>query len=414
MKQCNIIAGEGKNAGIRFVDKVSDEMTGVKETSVIDCTGKFVTKSFAIGHHHVYSALARGMPKPLGVPSDFRAILKYIWWTLDQNLDRESIRLSALATAIEALKAGSTFIVDHHASPGHIGGSLETIAGAFEQAGISHLLCYEVTDRYGTDKAAEGLEECDNWLEKNQGLVGLHASFTVGNESLERAVRLMQKHGSGIHIHLAEDKYDQKHCLQNYYQQAGHRLNEAGVLDSPKTILVHGLHLNDGERDMIRKKPCWIAQNMESNLKNKVGCFSSRGLGDKIFLGTDGMHGDMLRSMKAAFFAGQLYDDINFTSAYQRLRNIHRYIRQNNFSGDGDNNLIVVDYNSATEVNPDNFAAHLIFGISSSHIRYVIAEGRVVVKDGRLQTLDEEAVLKEARKYAGMLWKRMSASHKTI
>ncbi len=409
MRQCDIIAEDGKNAGIRLVNKKSVNQRAAEENEVIDCSGKLITKSFAIGHHHVYSALARGMPKPARNPTNFREILKYIWWSLDQNLDRESIRYSALATAIEALKAGATFVVDHHASPGFIKGSLDTIAAAFEQAGINHLLCYEVSDRYGKEKAAEGLEECDSWLEKGQGLVGLHASFTVGNETLQRAVKLMQKHNSGIHMHLAEDKYDQEHCLRTYYQQVGQRLNEAGVLDSPKTILVHGLHLDAGERNIIGKKPCWIAENMESNLKNKVGCFSSRGLGENIFLGTDGMHGDMLRSLKAAFFTGQLGDEIDFYTAYHRLRNIHRYLRENDFSGDGENNLVVIDYNSATGVNSENFPMHLIFGINSSHIRDVIAGGKVVVKDRRLQTIDEEAVMKEAKQQASMLWKRMSA-----
>ncbi len=402
----DILVEEGPGGDIRIVQE------GIKPAeangyTMLDCTGKLVTKSFAIGHHHVYSAFARGMPPPPVLPQNFREILQYIWWTLDKSLDKESIRYSALATAIASAKAGATFVIDHHASPSCISGSLDIIANAFEEVGIGHLLCYEATDRDGPGKAKKGLEETERYLENHQGLVGLHASFTVGPETLKRAVELMRVFHSGIHMHLAEDKYDQEHCLQTYYQQVTHRLNEAGVLDSPKTILVHGLHLDAGERDIIRKKPCWIAENMESNLKNRVGCFNSKGLGGNIMLGTDGMHSDMLRSAKAAFFAGQHCDHIDFLKTYQRFRNVHRYISQNNFAGDGNNNLVVLEYDSPTEVNRENFPAHFVFGLQAAHIRDVIANGELIVKNRIIQTIDQDLVFKETSKHARRLWEKM-------
>ncbi len=402
----DLLVEEGSKGSIRWL-KDEKEAAKAKPLQVIDCSGKLVTRSFASGHHHVYSALARGMPPPPKAPADFREILKYIWWTLDQNLDEDSIRYSALATAIAAAKAGTTFVIDHHASPICIEGSLEIIAGAFDEVGVSHLLCYEVTDRGGKEKAIKGLEENERHLQQNQGLVGLHASFTVEPDTLAKAVELMRKYQTGIHMHLAEDKYDQEHCLQTYYQQVTQRLNEAGVLDSPKTILVHGLHLDARERKIISNKPCWIAQNMESNLKNKVGIFSGKGLGDNIMLGTDGMHSDMMRSAKAAFFAGQLHDTIHFDSAYRRFRNVHRYLQSNDFRGDGDNNLVVLEYDSPTEVTKENFTSHFIFGLDASHIRDVISKGRILVKDREVQTVDAPAVLKQAQKHAHRLWKKM-------
>lgn len=405
-KQCDIVAEEGADGAIQFIDSSKQKMDKTPSV-VLDCTGKYVTRSFAIGHHHVYSALARGMPPPPRPPNNFREILQYIWWTLDKNLDTDTIRYSALATAIAAAKAGATFVIDHHASPNCIEGSLDIIAEAFEEVGISHLLCYEATDRDGQGKARKGLEETERYLQQRQGLVGLHASFTVGPETLKKAIELMQQYNSGIHMHLAEDKYDQEHCLQTYYQQVTQRLNEAGVLDTPKSILVHGLHLDARERKIIKKKPCWIAENMESNLKNKVGCFNSKGLGDNIMLGTDGMHSDMIRSAKAAFFAGQISEKIDFMSTYQRFRNVHRYIAQNKFAGDSDNNLVVLDYDSPTEVNQNNFPGHFIFGINTVHILHVIAKGKLLVKNRELQTIDTDSVFKESKKHANRLWEKM-------
>ncbi len=409
---CDVMVDEGPDKGIRIIEP-SDDPADEKGHTVLDCTGKLITKSFAIGHHHTYSALARGMPPPGITPANFREMLNSIWWSLDKCLDKETIRYSALSTAIAAAKSGATFIIDHHASPNCIKGSLSIIARAFDEVGVNHLLCYEATDRDGQDKGMKGLNESERYLQKGQGLIGLHASFTVGPELLKKAVRLSQKHDTGIHIHLAEDKYDQEHCLQTYYQQVTHRLNEAGVLDLPKTILVHGLHLDARERKMIRNKACWVVENMESNLKNKVGCFNGSGLGDNIMLGTDGMHGDMLRSAKAAFFAGQLHEQISPLSLYRRFRNAHRYLMQNNFSGDGDNNLVIFHYDSPTEITRENLPAHFLFGINNAHITDVIANGKIIVKDRKVCTIDESAVLKEAVACSRKLWEKVSQLRKS-
>ena len=118
-----------------------------------------MTKSFAVGHHHVYSALARGMGAPKKNPENFVEILEYIWWTLDKCLDEEMIEYSALTTAIACAKAGSTFVIDHHASPFAVKNSMEIIGKAFDKVGVSHLLCYEISDRDGLEIAEQGLEE---------------------------------------------------------------------------------------------------------------------------------------------------------------------------------------------------------------------------------------------------------------
>ncbi len=397
----HILLEDGLDGKASFIDQLpeSDETY-----NVLDCEGKFVTKSFAVGHHHVYSALSRGMPAPKKSPSDFTEVLKYIWWNLDKALDKEMIEASALATAIACAKAGATFVIDHHASPNFIEGSLDVIAKAFESVGLSHLLCYEITDRDGQDKAEKGLLETDNYLRENQGLVGLHASFTVGNDTLRKSVDLMEKHNSGIHIHVAEDAFDQNHCQENYNKRVVERMNDYGILNSSKTILGHCLYVDENERRLIKNSKAFVVQNTESNLNNNVGYFNAEGLGNRIFLGTDGMHSDMIRSAQAAFFVGQGFDTINFGSAYERFRNTHRYISTNNFVGDGDNNLVVLDYDTPTEMNETNFLGHFIYGLSSKNVQHVISNGKLIVKNRIIQTLDEKEILNFTKEQAKRLW----------
>jgi len=401
----DFVVADGPEGTIRFIDKIPQE----QDYEVIDCTGKYVTKSFAVGHHHAYSALARGMPPPEKTPHNFPEILKYIWWNLDKALDKDSIRASALATAMACAKAGSTFVIDHHASPNCIEGSLDIISEAFDEVGVSHLLCYEISDRNGAESTEQGLAETERYLQKSQGLVGLHASFTVGDETIKKAADMMLKYHSGIHIHVAEGLYDQEDSQMNYGKRVVQRLYDNGVLGSSKTILAHCLHIDENERNLIRDSKVWVVENMESNLNNKVGYFNGEGLGERIFLGTDGMHSDMLRSAQAAYFVGQQHDKIDFNEAYRRFRSIHDYLKMNGFKGDTDNNLVVLDYPTPTPLTSENFLGHFIFGLTSNHVQHVISNGKLIVKDKKLLTMDEKKILEFTREQAISLWQRMSS-----
>jgi len=399
----NLLVEDGLDGKISFIKEIPHN----NPYTIIDCTRKYITQSFVCGHHHVYSALARGMGAPKKNPENFNEILEYVWWTLDKCLDVEMIEASALFTAMASIKNGVTFVIDHHASPFAIGGSLDIIATAFEKVGASHLLCYEISDRDGTEKALEGLMETAEYLEDNQGLVGLHASFTVSDDSLQKAVRLSKHYDTGIHIHVAEAPSDQQHCMDNYGMRVIERLQKFEALKSPKTILGHCLHLSQNEKKIISKSPVWVVQNTESNLNNKAGYFNAAGLGDNIMMGTDGMHSDMLRSAKAAFFVGQNFDTIGYDSVYQRFRNADKYLNSNQFKGHGPNNLVVLDYDTPTPFNSGNFYGHFVFGLESKHVQHVISQGKLVVEDRKITTVDEEKILSGARMQAQRLWAKM-------
>ncbi len=289
----------------------------------------------------------------------------------------------------------------------YILGSQDIIAKAFDKVGVSHLLCYEITDRDGHKKAELGLEETENYLKSNQGLVGLHASFTVNDEIMRRSADIMKKFNSGVHIHVAEDLYDQRHCYDNYGKRVVERLNDFGVLDSSKTILGHCIHIDENERQIIKNSKAFVVQNMESNLNNKVGYFNAKNLGDNIMLGTDGMHSNMLQSAKAAFFVGQGFDTIGYDSAYKRFRKVHDYISLNNFEGDSENNLVILDYDSPTEIDQNNFLGHFIFGINSNHVNDVISNGKIIVKDRKIQNVNESDILEFSKEQSLKLWKKM-------
>lgn len=403
--QCGHLAvDDGDDGGIRFLEALPPE-----DDRVLNCRGHLVTKSFGCGHHHIYSALARGMPAPSKIPRNFSEILQYVWWNLDKSLDTEMIEASALVSALYCAKNGVTFVIDHHASPFAIENSLETIAHAFDRVGISHLLCYEISDRDGDRPKEKGLQETDRFLSSGrQGHVGLHASFTVGDDLLTRAVALAQRHNTGIHVHVAEDAVDQEACVKLYRKRVVERYAEAGVLDLPKSLLSHCIHLDETEKDLIRRSDVYVVQNTESNLNNNVGVTNYRELGENIILGTDGMHSDMLRSAKAAFLSGQATESLDMAGVYNRFRKIHEYIDDNGFSGDGDNNLVILDYDSPTDINASNFLGHFVYGFDARHVDGVISSGKLIVENKKLLTLDEDEILAFSREMGRKLWQKMS------
>lgn len=373
----------------------------------IDCTGRLIMRNLGNAHHHAYSALATGMPMPDVAPVNFVETLQKIWWRLDRALDAAMIRSSALVTAIACAKAGCTFVIDHHASPGVIEGSLDIIAKAFDEVGINHLLCYEITDRNGVADAEAGLAETDRYLSQRQGMVGLHASFTVGDQTLGKAIALAAKHNTAIHVHVAEDGADENHCRQTYGCSVAERFAKAGMLDLKGNIFAHGIHLNAIERRLIAQSDSWMAVNYDSNLNNGVGIFSGNGLGSRIMLGTDGMHSDMVASAQTAWFAGKGYEALNLVKVFQRMQMIHFYLATHNIEGNSDNNLMVLNYDSPTPVTQPNFLAHWFYGIRSHRVEHVISNGRLIVRDRQTTLVDEAGVMAEARQQALRLWERL-------
>ena len=216
--------------------------------------GALVLPGLANAHTHLYSALARGMPGPRQPPGNFREILERVWWRLDRALDLELVEASALAGGVEAALSGTTLLVDHHSSPSAITASLSRIRGALEQVGLRSLLCYEVTDRNGTEGRDLGLAENlafarEPARELTRGMIGAHAGFTLSDDSLGLRVVVVAT-GTGLHVHVAEDRCDVDECLARHGMGSSARLRAHGLLTA-RTVFAHCVHLGSAEMDEV-------------------------------------------------------------------------------------------------------------------------------------------------------------------
>lgn len=420
VEEADVLLGDGHIVSVGgSAEEVRSEQA-IKDC--IDATGCLVVPGAVNAHTHLYSALARGMPYALEPPTDFLQILQRVWWRLDRALDLDSIRASVLVGGMEALLAGTTTLIDHHASPNAIEGSLDLVAQTLASLGIRSVCCYEVSDRDGPDRARAGLEESHRFLghvaadrfQLARGMVGAHASFTLSDETLAACVALAQENAVGIHIHAAEDALDESDAKQRCGVRVAQRLADAGALEA-NTLLAHGVHLDDDEVRLVRASGAVLAHNPRSNMNNAVGRTPLAGLGDRVALGTDGIGSDMFAESQAAFFR---YRDDGAapapdwplarlaTGAAVAGRAFDEPLLGTLRAG-APADIAVLEYDPPTPLDSDSFAGHWLYGLSSRAVRDVIVGGQVVVRHRRLTRLDQDAVLEEARTEASRLWERL-------
>jgi cytosine/adenosine deaminase-related metal-dependent hydrolase len=254
---------------------------------------------FVNAHTHLYSGLVPlEMPRPATPPRTFVEILQTIWWRLDRAIDETTLRAAARLYVAEALLAGTIAVVDHHESPNFISGSLDVLADACQELGIRAVLCYGATERNGGRREARcGLAECRRFALGNRrplvrGIVGLHASFTVSDDTIREAGELCRDLGAVLHVHVAEDHVDVEDARQRGYAGPLERLHALGALPGG-SILAHGVHLTREQVQMAAELGCWLVQNPRSNRNNKVGYPAALAASPLVALGTDGFPADM-------------------------------------------------------------------------------------------------------------------------
>jgi putative selenium metabolism protein SsnA len=386
----------------------------------LDCTGCVIVPGNVCAHHHLYSTLARGMPNRLEAPTTFLDVLRRLWWRLDRALDPESVYLSAWAGTAEALLAGTTTIVDHHASPNAVQGSLDRVADAVAELGARAVLCYEVSDRDGPELAAAGIEEHRRFAKgrppRIAAMVGAHASFTLSDETLAACVEVADELDTGIHVHVAEDAADELDAQGRFGRRVVERLAEAGAL-SDRSVLAHCVHVDEREASLVHSAGSWVAHNARSNMNNRVGRAPVAALGNRLALGTDGIDGDLFAESHAAFWRAREADaSIGPEWTLARLAASARLAGAatgepllGRVERGAPADLVVLAYDPPTPLEPASLAGHWVFGLSAGRVRDVLVDGEVVVRDRRLCAGSVEAMGERCRTAAADLWRRVDA-----
>jgi putative selenium metabolism protein SsnA len=390
------------------------------DANCLDCSKLLVMPALVLGHTHLYSSLATGMPAPKKKPENFVEILEYIWWKLDQALDDEGVYYSALVGAVRAALCGAATLVDHHASPRAIRGSLNLVRQALEKVGVRGVLCYEVTDRHGSEGARLGIEENADFLSKGRkeswygGLVGAHASFTLSDASLRQIAELADQFEVGVHIHCAEAESDNEDALARCGQRVIGRLAQTRIL-RPGTILAHCTHLRPEEIRQAYDAGCWIAHNPRSNMNNGVGyaCIEELARGP-LALGTDGIDADMITESKVAFFKFRdAHAELPFDAPLRWLGGAAQLASQSlgiplgYIRAGAPADLVLLEYPQATPLTGANLAGHWFFSFTPAMVHSLMVGGSWIVKNRTLVNEKLYDELEKAIQVAEKVWQRL-------
>ncbi|MCP4631344.1 MAG: putative aminohydrolase SsnA [candidate division Zixibacteria bacterium] len=395
------------------------------DCDVVNLKNSILTPGLINIHHHLYSSFARGW-NPAVAPSNFPQILEQIWWRLDENLTEDDIYYSALTGLIDSIRCGVTNVVDHHSSQGLIDGSLELLENAFKQIGVRGSICFEISDRLGKQKFIKGLNEnirTIKRLNKENGLLtgmcGMHASFTLSDESLDRIAADSADLNCGYHFHLLEDISDREISEKVFGSSPMERFSKFQMLNE-KSIVVHGVHLNEAEYHILRDSDIALAHCPRSNMNNAVGNAILPDLIKEnlnVGIGTDGMDSDVLADTTTAMYlAKHSTSDFNtgFNEAsdallksngeiFKRITNQKVGKIKTGYKAD----FVLWDYNPPSEITDDNYAGHILFGLSNSPVDSVWINGRRLLVEGQFLTIDENQIRSRCRELSKELWKRL-------
>jgi cytosine/adenosine deaminase-related metal-dependent hydrolase len=379
--------------GGRIVD-VGDFAAGTYSADrSIDARGSLVMPGLINAHHHLYSTFARGFTPPGPPARNFEENLKNLWWKLDSALDSEDVYYSALLALMHGARAGCTTIIDHHASPSCCDGSLDQVERAFRDVGLSGCLCYEVSDR---NRDGEGIEENERYIRKCRdsdngqmsAMFGMHALMTLGTRTLERCAEIGHELDAGFHVHAAEDEFDVQVTMERYGRRI---ITDSMLVNNPESNMNNGLSVAP-ILDMLKH-------------------------GVMVGVGTDGMSSHLISQARAMYLHQRTYHrdpTVAFTEACEILLKHNRSICNRLFReprgvlAPGQlADVIIPDYVPFTPLNADTFYGHLLFGLSFAKVRTTIARGQVVVDDGRLPHLDEEAIRAHCAERAPRIWEKI-------
>jgi putative selenium metabolism protein SsnA len=399
------------------------------DAEMLDAGGQLLMPGNICAHTHFYGAYARGLGIPGEAPQDFPEILRKLWWPLDKALDADSIRASAQVHLVDAIRNGTTTLIDHHASPNAIEGSLDIIAEAVNESGLRAVLCYEVTDRDGEAKAQAGIRENLRFIDKAAGsqvadgrvaaAFGLHASLTLSEATLA-ACRAAAPDGASFHIHVAEHEVDQEDSLAKSGQRVVPRLLEHGIL-GPRSIAAHCVHVDAAEIELLAESGAWVTHQPRSNMNNGVGVAEVEAMlaaGIPVCLGNDGFTQDMWAEWKTAYL---LHKAWHRDPRRMNGVDVARMAMANNaalagvffpgaplgeISVGARADLILVDYQRFTELSAGNLPWHILFGFQERMVTMTMVDGQVLMKDRKLVHVDEAEIAAHACELAPGVWER--------
>lgn len=346
---------------------------------------------------------------------------------MDEAMTLEDAYASALVGCTEFAKSGVTMFADTYSGPNSIHGVLDHIAKAVDEVGIRGYLAFEATERHSKDEGMRGVQENVRFAEKMRNrptsktkpLFSIHASFTVSDDLIKEAKKLADRYGAPLTIHTSEGTGDVHHNLENYGKRTIERLRDVGLL-GPNVVLAHCVHLTNEEINIIAQTKTGVAHNPMSNMLNAVGVAPILRMllrNVNVGLGNDGYIFDMFENMRATYLLHRVHHrNPNAIDPYTvlematingaKLYGIDKELGSIE-TGKRADIAIIKPHVLPTPLNAGSAVGHLINTVDGDDVEHVLVDGKPIVKNGRLITLDEEKAQSISQAAAAKLWIRL-------
>ncbi|MGO3751957.1 MAG: putative aminohydrolase SsnA [Peptoniphilaceae bacterium] len=416
-----------KNNIIEEVGNLAEVKKKYPDEEVVDVEGRVIMPGMICSHSHIYSTYARGMS--VSKPTDnFYNVLGNLWWALDRQLTLEDVKLNGLTMFMESITNGVTTVIDHHSGPNSVTGSLFALGEAAKEVGMRASLCYEVSDRDGLEIRDKEIKENIDWIKACKedssgdmlhGLFGLHASFTLSDETLYKSREAMEGLYDGYHVHVAEGIEDQWECLDKHNKRVVERLQDFDIL-SKNTLAIHNVHINEREMDILKHNDTPVVFNPESNMNNAVGCPPILRMLEKgilVGLGTDAYTNDMFESLKVANILLS-HNSCDPTKGFMeslelQFKNnpkiMERYFEKSlgKIEKKAYADIITLDYDPTTPINENNWGGHSLFGFTGKIVNDTIINGKFVMRNKIIQKVDQKLIHAKSRERAEKIWTKL-------
>ena len=376
----------------------------------IDATGQIVLPGLINTHTHAPMVLYRGLADDLAL---MEWLEKYIFPAEAKTVSPEFVRIGTRLAALEMIRSGTTLYADMYYFE-------EEIAAETKAAGLRGVLGQTIIQFPVADAKtpALGLERADAFIErfKNDPLiipaVAPHSMYTLDRDTLLAARDLAVKHGVPLLIHLAETRDEVRIAEEKYKLRPAAWLEAIGFW-APVTLAAHGVWISPEEVVMLTARGIGISHNPESNMKLASGAAPVPAYlqaGTRLGLGTDGAASnndlDMFEAMRqAALLHKLLSNDPRVVSAKEALamatiggaRALGLDQRLGSLEPGKLADLIAVRIDRPRQVPMYDPVSHLVYTTHGDDVVLSVVNGRVLMRDGVVRTLEETEVLQQAR-----------------
>src|SRR2546423_320530 len=390
---------------------------------VVNATGKVVIPGLVNGNTHVPMTLFRGIADDLDLQE---WLTKYIFPAEAKNVTEEFVRAGTQLGLAEMIRGGTTTYCDMYYFE-------DAVADETERAGVRGLLGETVIDFPVPDNKtwADAMRYTDNFVRKWKGhalvtpAIAPHAPYTVSEAHLREVKAFSDRTGAPVVTHVAETRKEVADISRDHGARPVEYLSRIGFL-GPRDIFAHTVHLTEGEITLLKENGVGSVHNPQSNMKLGSGVAPVPQMlraGVAVGLGTDGAASnndlDMWAEMETAAKLHKVATfDPKVIPAEEALamatiggaRALHMDADIGSLEVGKRADIVVVDLDSLHQTPRYQVYSNLVYATKASDVRTVVIEGRVLMRDRRLLTLNEELIKQKARAYRERVSRSLSAT----